>query len=91
MIIVGVAIIVVILLALGFVMWTLNTRLVQLNMRLHNCEVECFSPLAEVSINGEKKIRLTLCGAVKPIFDILNNKSKRPKIIIPGISEVKLR
>ena len=82
MIIAGVTVIAVFCI-LGFIISTLNTRIVDLNRRVHNVEVECFSPLAEVSINGEKKNRLTLCGAVKPIFDLMSAKNKKPRIIFP--------
>jgi len=70
---------------LTIISFLLNKKISDFNRRIHNVEVECFSPVAEVIIAGKKANRLTLCGAVKPIFDMIAVKNKKPKIVIPGI------
>jgi len=70
---------------LTIVIFRINRKYKDYHRRIHNVEVECFSPVAEVIVNGKKANRLTLCGAVKPIFDVISHRNKKPKIIIPGI------
>jgi hypothetical protein len=66
-------------------------RMLKLEQGAQNMEVELFFPIAQAEINGKKETRLTMNGAVKAIFDAMNKKQGKPKIIIPGMQDIKLK